>query len=402
MNSEVYNADLLGQVERFPKEGSRNAGQTPACMDTARTGQRSAFDEPMPLFPADTGRMALLRRYHDSTSSLSVPVLKEVCGNWLTALFGLPKHTAAAFTDNTPDALICALAAARAALCQRQGFDTTELSNAPRLRVVTGSKLQSSVWRALAALGANPHDIVAAPTDSTGRLRADALPPLDTSTVLIVQTGGTDSLAFDPLHELCDAARRAGAWVHVDGAHGLWAAASARHRHLVSGINKADSWSVDASGIPGVPHGCNIVLCRDRETLISVQHGNIDKTARTSNLTVLWSALRQLGAEGVAQLIDGRCDVASYLVGRLRERGFTIEGPTGFCRFMLKCETPGFAEQLLHYLKPDGICRCDAGTWNDEPVVWISVLSHRASTRDIERTVTAFVKAKKAAAKLMS
>lgn len=377
-----------GRQTAWLQEESLCTALEPAATDVLAEGIN--FDERLPLFPAQPDDVSLLLEKYRSKASV-LPQLEaqfaDVCGRWLTALFGLPQHTTLALTSDASSALTRAMVAARSALCKRQGLDAATLlrDGAPRLRVVVGGKPSPQFLRMLTGLGVREEDVTVAPTDERGRLRVDILPPLDASTILIARAIGADSLAIDPLHELCEIAHRAGAWVHVDGAFGLWTATSARYRHLVSGIGNADSWSADAGSLPNVPHGCSIALCREPDVFSDAMPGT---AASNSHAVPLWTALRQLGAEGIAQLVDGRCDVAVRLSGKLRECGYDIENTAGSSRFVVKRNR--FAEQLL----PRGICRCYIAEWNGESALWVDVQSANASSKELENR-SCFCKSRK-------
>lgn len=174
--------------------------------------------------------------------------LEEICERWIVELLRLPKQTACGFVSGSSNATLCALAAARNNLLLRQGYNVVEngMRNAPKVRVVLGEQAHASVWKALSLLGFGSNDIEVAKTDGRGCIIVDTLPSLDNNTLLILQAGNANGGGFDPIDELCEKANQVGAWVHIDGAFGLWAAASNRKKHLVFGMEKADSWSVDA------------------------------------------------------------------------------------------------------------------------------------------------------------
>lgn len=174
--------------------------------------------------------------------------LEAVCEQWLAELLGLEKGTAMGLGTGSSNAIICALAAARNHLLYKQGYDIKEkgLNGAPKIKVLVNEQVHSSVWAALSILGFGRQEIETVPVDGTGTIRLDALPELTENTLLVIQAGNVNGGSFDPIDPICDLARKADAWVHIDGAFGLWAAASRRHRHLVAGLEKADSYSLDA------------------------------------------------------------------------------------------------------------------------------------------------------------
>lgn len=335
--------------------------------------------------------------------------LEEVCERWIVELLRLPKQTAAGFVSGSSNAILCALAAARNNLLLRQGYNVVEngMRNAPKVRVVLGEQAHVTVWKALSLLGFGVKDIEVAKTDELGCIKVDTLPPLDGNTLLILQAGNANGGGFDPINELCEKANEAGAWVHIDGAFGLWAAASNRKKHLVFGMEKADSWSVDAHKTLNVTYDCGIVLCKDRASLVNALRRNGDylqfsenrdgtlyttEMSRRSRVIALWAVLKQLGAEGVEKLIDGLCLHAGYFAEELRKNGFIIENTVCFNQFMVKCETPKQTIDTLKAIQDSGICWCGKSIWNKEPVIRVSVCSHRTTKKDIDKSVQAFVK----------
>ena len=198
-------------------------------------------------------------------------VIEETCQAWLRDLFGLPEQTVAGFVSGTSLAIVCGLAAARWRLCERAGYDVNArgLAGAPQLRIVAGRHAHSTVLKAVALLGFGTDNIEWADVDDQGRIDPATLPDLDDRTIVILQAGNVNSGAFDPIRACTDRARRAGAWVHIDGAFGLWAAACGSLAHLTDGHELADSWSVDGHKTLNTPYDCGISLCADPEAMVA-------------------------------------------------------------------------------------------------------------------------------------
>src|SRR5476651_2254618 len=192
--------------------------------------------------------------------------LEVIAASWLLEIFDLPRDAAVGFVTGSTMGEFSAFAAARSALFKRAGYDVKRrgLRGAPQLRVVTSEEVHPTNIAALAYLGVGLDEIERCPVDDQGRIIADRVPELDERTLVIVQAGNINSGASDPFVEICAKARRAGAWVHVDGAFGLWARASRRKAPLVAGIELADSWSVDAHKWLNVPYDSAFYICRDR------------------------------------------------------------------------------------------------------------------------------------------
>ena len=336
--------------------------------------------------------------------------LEEICELWLVELFGLKKGTAAGIVTGTSNSLICAFSAARHHLLQKQGYDLTEkgMRNAPPIRVIIGAGAHSSVKAALSVLGFGTKEIEVVPVDDYGRINVDKLPTLDSHTLLIIQAGNVSGGAYDPIDTLCETARKADAWVHIDGAFGLWAAASRKQRHLVAGLENADSYSVDAHKTLNAAYDCGIVLCRHRDSLIRAlqasgsyiqysQHRDgmlyTTEMSRRSRSVILWAVLKQLGADGVEQLVDSLCDNTAYFARELEKAGFHLVNPACFNQFIIKCETPEKTRQVLEFVQNSGVCWCGSSQWNDELVIRISVCSHSTTHEDIDICVGTFKEA---------
>jgi len=340
-------------------------------------------------------------------------VLEEVCESWLRDIFALPEETAAGFVNSTATAILCGLAAARWRLFQRLDWDINAkgFAGAPRLRIVTGDHTHATVMKAVALLGFGTDTVERVPVDDQGRLLVDRLPPLDDRTILILQAGNVNSGAFDPLVPLCDAARAAGAWVHIDGAFGLWAAASPRLAALCDGLGKADSWSVDAHKTLNAPYENGIVLCRDREALVAAmrtsgsyllysdQRDGMLYTAelsRRSRAAELWATLKALGRDGLATLVETFHDHAVRFAEGLRVEGFDILNDVAFNQVLVGCTDQAEADKMAAHIQESGESWVGGALWFGRPVLRISVCSWATTAADIDRGIAAFVAARQA------
>ena len=337
--------------------------------------------------------------------------LEAVCEKWLIELLGLPPACVAGFVSGTSMATMCGLAAGRYELLRRQGWDVNGqgLFGAPPFRVVVGAEAHSTVFKALALLGLGKERVELVPVDEQGRMRADLTPALDSNTLLILQAGNVNSGSFDPLDELCDRARAAGSWVHIDGAFGLWAAASANQRHLTRGMEKADSWSVDGHKTLNTPYDSGIVLCKHPEVLSAAMQAtgsyiiygeNRDgmlytpEMSRRSRSIELWATLKSIGKSGVEELVDGLCERAQQCAQALHAQGFHILNEVVFNQVLVAGDTPEQTAAVLKNLQQSGECWCGGARWHDTPVIRVSVCSWATTPEDIRRTVRAFVKAR--------
>ena len=340
-----------------------------------------------------------------------VAQLESVCEKWVVDLLGLPEGTAAGFVGGTTTANLSALAAARNELLKRQGWDVFSegLAGAPLIRVFLGAQAHASVYKALALLGLGKAHFEIVPVDEQGRMLADKLPELDSRCLVIAQAGNVSTGAFDPFEAICEKARRANAWVHIDGAFGLWAAGSKTKNYLTRGIEKADSWSADAHKTLNVPYDCGIVLCKVREALVNTMSatasylGYSDKRdgmlyapdmSRRGRAVELWATLKYLGREGVQDLVDRLCEHARGFAGKLEARGFRILNEVVFNQVLVACDTPQLTQATLENIQRSGECWLGGAAWNNEPVMRISVCSWATTAEDVERSVAAFVEAR--------
>lgn len=338
--------------------------------------------------------------------------LEAVCEKWLTDLFGLPQNTAAGFVGGSSTATLCGLAAGRNELLSRLGWDVNSdgLFGAPQLRVILGEQAHATVFKALALLGLGKERVERVPVDGQGRMIADQMPELDGNCLVIAQAGNVASGAFDPVDEICDRARRVGAWVHVDGAFGLWAAASRQKRYLTRGIEKADSWSVDAHKTLNTPYDCGIVLCRGRETLASAMQATgsyilydaakrdgmhySPEMSRRGRAVELWATLKFLGKAGAEELVNRLCDHAMEFSVQLKTKKFRILNEVVFNQVLVACDSSGLTQSTLLNVQKSGECWCGGAIWQGEPVIRISVCSWATTAADVERSVSAFVRAR--------
>ena len=280
--------------------------------------------------------------------------LEETCERWPAELFGFPSGSAAGFVTGTMMANFSGMAAARNELLRRQGWNVAArgLYGAPPLRVAVGAGAHAAVAKALSLLGMGSEAILVVPTDDEGRMRADRLPEIDQRTLVVTQAGNVNSGAFDPVGEICDLAHPAGAWVHVDGAFGLWAAASRAKRHLFDGIEKADSWAADAHKTLNAPYDSGIVMCRSREALLRAFEASAEyfhwsekrdgmaytpSMSKRARAVELWAILKVLGRSGVERLVDGLCEKATYFAQLLEGEGFRIHNEVVFNQVLTSC-----------------------------------------------------------------
>jgi glutamate/tyrosine decarboxylase-like PLP-dependent enzyme len=232
---------------------------------------------------------------------------------------------------------------------------------------------------------------------------------MDSKTILILQAGNVNSGAFDHFAQICEKARKSGAWTHVDGAFGLWAAASPRLNHLTAGVQQADSWSVDAHKTLNAPYDSGIVLCRHRDALIKALHMTgsyiiysehrdgmlyTADMSRRARAVELWASLMALGRSGVAELIEDLQQKAQYFAECLSNAGFDILNEVSFNQMLVSCGNSELTKKTLKNIQISGECWCGGTQWQEKEVIRISVCSYRTSREDIDRSVKAFIKAR--------
>ena len=448
---QALDAALMEQAHAYALEYMNSVQERPVFPSSKGIEGLSAFDEELPDMHSDP--YEVLKMLHEKGSSATVaqtggryfgfvnggiapaalaakwladtwdqnagmyvtsPIaskLEEVCEKWLKSLLGLPESTVAGFVGGSSTATLCALAAGRNYLLKAAGYNaaTQGLFGAPEIKVVLGEGSHSSVYKALSILGLGSDRVIKVPMDGQGRIREDLVPKLDNHTLLILQAGNVNTGAFDQFDSICEKAKNAGAWVHVDGAFGLWAAASASLKHLTQGIEKADSWSVDAHKTLNAPYDNGIVLCRDREAMTSAlsmtgdyivyskQRDGMSYTldmSRRARIVELWATLKSMGRSGVAELTEDLHQKAVYFADKLAKKGFQIVNEVCFNQVLVSAETPELTTEILAIIQNSGELWCGGSQWDGKSVIRLSICSYRTTVEDINRCVNEFVKAR--------
>ena len=341
-----------------------------------------------------------------AVSSPAASVAEEVAGGWLLDLLGLPLDAGVGLTTGAQMANVTALAAARHSLLGRAGWDVEErgLAGSPPLRVLAGEEAHVTVWRALRLLGIGRAQVEVVPVDAQGAMRADALAAaLDGPAIVCAQAGNVNSGAFDPLLEIVAAAHEHGAWVHVDGAFGLWAAASPSLAGLVTGAGDADSWATDGHKWLNVPYDCGVVAVRDADAHakamgMSAAYLVRDAGARSNSDWVpeasrrgrgfaVYAALRSLGRKGVAELVDRCCALARRLADRVSGEIEVLND------VVLNQVLLGLDEDVIAALQREGTFWAGGTTWHGRPALRFSVSSWATTEADIDRSAEAMLAA---------
>jgi glutamate/tyrosine decarboxylase-like PLP-dependent enzyme len=346
-------------------------------------------------------------------SSPAVALFDAATHRWLKELLGLPAEALVAFVPSATSANFTCLAAARHEVLRRAGWNVEEqgLQGSPEVTVVVGGETHGSLFRVLGLLGFGRARLVRVPVDGQGRLRADRLPAINGPTIACIEAGNVNSGAFDPAREVIAWARAGGAWVHVDGAFGLWAAASARRRHLTDGFAEADSWATDAHKWLNVPYDSGITFVRHPAALQAAMsiHGDylllgkgsdaidltLDGSRRARGLDV-WAALRSLGRRGLAEMIDRHCDQALWLSGQLRTAGVEILNDVVLNQVVVAFGDDERTRRTVAALQAGGQCWCGGTRWKGRDAMRISVSSWATTQEDLAVTLKAILSATEA------
>lgn len=338
-----------------------------------------------------------------------VAELEEIVLRWICEIFGIPPSCGGGFVTCATAANFTALCAARHALLARTGWNVEEdgMFGAPPIDVIVGDEVHASVSKALNLAGFGRNRVIRVPADNQGRMNATTLPKLNPNSLVCIQAGNVNTGSFDPAKEICDWAHQSGAWVHVDGAFGLWAAASPRYRHLVAGFELADSWATDAHKWPNVNYDCGIVLVREEAALRAamtisaayLQPGSRREPAnqtpdssRRARAVELWAALKSMGKQGLADLIERTCGYARRFADGLREAGYDVLNDV-LANQVLVCFGPaGVTNEVIRRVQEEGTCWCGGTVWQGKTAMRISVSSWATTQPDVEESLAAIVR----------
>jgi len=328
---------------------------------------------------------------------------------WIVSALGLPETAGGAFVTGATMANASALAAARHAVLERAGWDVEArgLFGAPEIQVVVSAEIHATVRKALGILGLGRARVTEVPVDAQGRMRADALPPLRAPAIVCAQAGNVNSGAFDPFEAIAARTREAGAWLHVDGAFGLWALAAPERAPLAAGIERADSWATDAHKWLNTPYDCGLVLLGDARALraamgirapylLHAEEEPADFTpdsSRRARGVEVWAALASLGRRGLAELVERSCRHAARFADGLAAAGLPVLNDVVLNQVVLGLTSPEEADAVVGALEADGTCWCGPTRWQGRAGLRISVSCWRTTREDVERSLGAIVAA---------
>jgi glutamate/tyrosine decarboxylase-like PLP-dependent enzyme len=336
--------------------------------------------------------------------------LEQIALVWLLEIFGLPSTCAGAFVTGTTVAHITALAAARHAVLARVGWNVEAdgLFGAPPITVVTGEEAHPTLFKALGVVGLGRNRVVRVPVDNQGRMRPEALPPLSGPTIICTQAGNVNTGAFDPHPAIIEHARQSSAWVHVDGAFGLWAAAAPSRAYQYVGIAEADSWATDAHKWLNVPYDSGLAFVRDCDALRAAmavtaeylptageQRNPSDYTpelSRRARGVEVWAALRSLGRNGLADLIERACRHARRFAEGLSAAGYAVLNEVTLNQVLVSFGDADKTQRVIAGIQADGTCWCGGTVWQGQTAMRISVSSWATTEADVERSLEAILR----------
>jgi glutamate/tyrosine decarboxylase-like PLP-dependent enzyme len=336
--------------------------------------------------------------------------LEEIARRWLLELLDLPRECAVGYVTGATVANFTALAAARNAVLKRCGWavEADGLFGAPPIQVVVGDECHPTLLKSLGMLGLGRSRLTRVPVDSQGRMRADKLPRLTAPSILCVQAGNVNSGAFDPFEPLCAAARDAGAWIHVDGAFGLWARASEALSNMTRGLELADSWATDAHKWLNVPYDSGLAFVRDGQALQSAmaitaeylpgqgaRRNPADFTpelSRRARGIEVYAALLSLGREGLAAMIERNCAQARRFAQGLQKAGFEILNEVVLNQVVVRFGDPERTRQIIEAIQREGTCWAGITVWQGQTGMRISVSSWATTDDDVERSLEAILR----------
>jgi glutamate/tyrosine decarboxylase-like PLP-dependent enzyme len=356
----------------------------------------------------------------------SAAVAEEVACEWLLDVLGLPRDAGVGLTTGCQMAHFTCLAAARHRVLADAGWDVEAdgLFGAPPIRVLVGAKAHTTVFAALRMLGLGSRRLELVPADDQGRMRHSELARLLASgarpAIVIAQVGEINTGAVDPMPEIARLAREHGAWCHVDGAFGLWAAASPRLRALVGGVAEADSWATDGHKWLNVPYDCGVAVVHDRTAHVAAmnsfagaeyipppQHDEryqaewVPEFSRRARGFAVYAALRELGRRGLAELVERCCGCARLMAQELaRDPRVTILNDVVLNQVLVRFERDGanVTNEVIDAVQREGTCWLSGTQWQAEPAMRISVCNWRTSEDDIRRSARAILSQARAAA----
>jgi glutamate/tyrosine decarboxylase-like PLP-dependent enzyme len=355
----------------------------------------------------------LLTAVWDQNSAMYVmsPVsaeLEKITSQWLLDVLRLPSDATVGFVTGCTMANFTALASARHALLKKAGWNVEAkgLFHAPEITVIVGEEVHVSLLKALNMIGFGRERVIRVPVDDQGRIRPYNIPETEGPTIICLQAGNVNTGAFDPFEEICRN-KKENVWVHVDGAFGLWAGASEKTRHLVKGIELADSWATDAHKWLNAPYDSGLVFVRDQQALgnaLSASAAYLPETAnrepmhftpemsREARGVPIWAALKSLGKAGLAKMINSHCEMARYFANRFQNAGYKILNDVVLNQVLVSFGEPDTTREVIKRIQAEGTCWCGGTVWQGKTAMRISVSSWATTVEDVDLSINAILK----------
>ena len=341
--------------------------------------------------------------------SPTVAALDERAASWVLTALGLPATATANFCGGASVANLIGLITARDEVLRRQGWDVPGqgLIGAPAIQVVASAETHASVVKAVGLAGLGRDRMVLVPTDDQGRMRAEELPPLNGPTIVVLQAGNVNTGHSDPIADVIAAAHAAGAWVHIDGAFGLWAAASPAQAWQVAGLEQADSWATDAHKWLNVSYDSAVAIVADGDALARSMRADgaylpstggrapmqlgLQMSQRARAIEV-WAALHTMGRSGLADLIDRSCQLAARFATGLAEAGAEILHQVVLNQVLVSFGDDATTEAVMEAVQADGVCWAGGTVWQGRRAMRLSVSGWETTEQDIDQSVEAIVR----------
>jgi glutamate/tyrosine decarboxylase-like PLP-dependent enzyme len=335
-------------------------------------------------------------------------MLEEISSAWMTDILGLSKQTAVGFCTGATMANFTAMVVARHELLKKAGWNAEAkgLFHAPEITVITGNEVHVSMLKALNLVGFGRERIIRVPADEQGRMMKEKIPDTEGPTILCLQAGNVNTGSFDPIEAICRN-KKENVWIHIDGAFGLWAAASPKTKHLVKGIELADSLATDAHKWLNVPYDCGLLFVKKREALFSAVSATaaylnetdnresfqfVPEMSREARGVPVWAALKSLGKKGLSDLIDRNCASARKFAEGLKAAGYEILNEVVLNQVLVSFGDTATTLEVIKKIQEEGTCWCGGTIWQGKTAMRISVSSWVTTEQDVKLSLAAMLK----------
>ncbi|WP_336819457.1 pyridoxal phosphate-dependent decarboxylase family protein [Cedecea sp. MMO-103] len=359
--------------------------------------------------PAAAAADRLISTWDQSGFSPVVEAIEKTAARWILDILDLPRSSTVGFGTSATACSLGCIATARRVILQKVGWDIDKkgLVGSPEISVVVSERIHVTLLKTLRILGFGENSIYKAPTDRFGRVDPERLPYLDDKTILCLQAGEVNTGEFDPFLDIIPKAKAAGSWVHIDGAFGLWARTSSKHRYLTEGIELADSWTTDGHKWLNTPYDSAAGICKDAHSFINTMNSDasyvIPSYEAQRNLTLefsrkargilIWAALRNLGRLGVASMIDKNIEQAKKVASALTREGFEVLNRTVLNQVLVRCADDLATNYVREFVERSGEAWFGSTVWGGRAAFRLSFSSWRTNDEDINQLITVLTKA---------